>query len=103
MKLYHMRMMVEQVFKPGKKRLNLNNLRWRGAAKFRMHVALSYSLILAIAITAHKIGKPELAHSIKTFQWNYSHHVRAIKNIQRHDKKRAKQIKIYFCPNLATS
>jgi hypothetical protein len=38
-KLYHMRMMVEQVFKHGKKRLNLDNLRWRGAAKVRMHVA----------------------------------------------------------------
>jgi transposase len=67
-KLYHMRMMVEQVFKHGKKRLNLDNLRWRGAAKVRMHVALCYSVILAIAITAHKTGKPELAHSIKTFQ-----------------------------------
>jgi hypothetical protein len=33
-----------------------------------MHVALCYSVILAIAITAHKTGKPELAHSIKTFQ-----------------------------------
>jgi len=33
-----------------------------------MHVALCYSVILAIAITAHKIGKPELDHSIKTFQ-----------------------------------
>jgi hypothetical protein len=67
-KLYHMRMMVEQVFKPGKKRLNLDNLRWRGAAKVRMHIALCYSVILAIAITAHKTGKPELAHSIKAFQ-----------------------------------
>jgi len=67
-KLYHKRMMVEHVFKPGKKRLNLDNLRWRGAAKVRMHVALCYSVILAVAITAHKIGRPELAHSIKAFQ-----------------------------------
>jgi hypothetical protein len=32
-KLYHMRMMVEQVFKLGKKHLNLDNLRWRGQPK----------------------------------------------------------------------
>ena len=44
-------MIVEHVFKHGKERLNLDNLRWRGAAKVRMHVALCYSIILAIAIT----------------------------------------------------
>ena len=66
--LYHRRMVVEHVFKSGKRRLNLDNLRWRGAAKVRMHVALCYALILAVAITAHKMGKPELAHSIKAFQ-----------------------------------
>jgi transposase len=65
---HHGRMMVEHVFKHGKERLNLNNLRWRGAAKVRMHVALCYSVIIAAAITAHKMGRPELAHSIKAFQ-----------------------------------
>jgi len=64
----HGRMMVERVFKHGKERLNLDNLRWRGAAKVRMHVALCYSVILAAAITAHKMGRPELTHSIKAFQ-----------------------------------
>ena len=59
---------VKQVFKHGKERLNLDNLRWRGAAKVRMHVALCYSAILAAAITAHKMGRPELTHSIKAFQ-----------------------------------
>jgi hypothetical protein len=45
--------------------LTLENLKWRGVAKVRMHVALCYSVILAIAITSHNIGRPELAHSIK--------------------------------------
>jgi len=49
-------------------RLNLDNLRWRGAAKVRMHVALCYSVILAAAITAHKMERLEPAHSIKAFQ-----------------------------------
>jgi hypothetical protein len=61
-----MRMMVEQVFKHGKKRLNLDDP--GGAAKVRMHVALCCSVILAIAIKAHKTGKPEPAHGIKAFQ-----------------------------------
>jgi hypothetical protein len=67
-RLYRKRMIVEQVFRAGKKQLNLDNLRWRGVAKVRMHVALCYSVILAVAITANRMGKPELAHRIKAFQ-----------------------------------
>jgi hypothetical protein len=33
-------------------------------AKVRMHVALCYSVILAVAIAAHRMGRPELAHSV---------------------------------------
>lgn len=68
MKVYRRRMMVEHVFKSGKRQLNLNNLRWRGVAKVRMHIALCYSVILAAAITARKMNRPELAHTIKAFQ-----------------------------------
>jgi hypothetical protein len=64
----HKHMMVEQTFRAGKKQLNLDNLRWRGATKVRMHIALCYSSILAAAITARKMGKPRIAHSIKAFQ-----------------------------------
>jgi hypothetical protein len=60
--------MVKHVFKPRKRRLNLDNLRWRGTVKVIMYVALSYSVILAVAITAHKMGRPDLTHSIKAFQ-----------------------------------
>jgi hypothetical protein len=68
LKLYRRRMLVEHVFKSGKGQLNLDNLRWRGAAKVRMHVALCYSVILAVAMTAHRMNKPKLTHSIKAFQ-----------------------------------
>lgn len=68
LKLYRRRMMVEYVFNSGKRQLNMDNLRWRDAAKVRMHVALCYSVILAAAITARKIHRPELAHTIKAFQ-----------------------------------
>jgi len=51
-KLCHSRMMVEHVLKSGKGQLNLDNLRGRGAAKVRMHIAPCYSTILAAAITA---------------------------------------------------
>jgi len=41
-RLYHRRMIVEHVFKPGKRQLNLDNLTWRGVARVRMHIALCY-------------------------------------------------------------
>lgn len=56
-------------FKAGKLELAMDNLRWRGEAKVRMHVAMCYTCIYAVAITAHKIGKPELTNSIKTFAY----------------------------------
>jgi hypothetical protein len=67
--LYKLKMTVERAFKAGKHELMMENLRWRGAAKVRMHVAICYSCILAVAVTAHKIGIPELANSIATFTY----------------------------------
>ena len=67
--LYKLRMTVERGFKAGKHELTLENLRWRGVAKVRMHVAVCYACMYAVAITAHKIGKPELANSIATFTY----------------------------------
>jgi transposase len=66
-KQYKQRMTVERNFKAGKLELTMENLRWRGVAKVRMHVALCYSCMYAVAITAHKIGRPELANSIASF------------------------------------
>ena len=68
-KQYKQRMTVERNFKAGKLELTMENLRWRGVAKVRMHVALCYSCMYAVAITAHKIGRPELANSIASFTY----------------------------------
>jgi hypothetical protein len=65
--LYRLRMAVERSFRAGKLELTLQNLRWRGAAKARMHVAICFACIYAVAIAAHKIGRPELANSIAAF------------------------------------
>jgi len=67
-KLYRLRMSVERSFKAGKLELMMENLRWRGVAKVRMHVAICFACIYAVAITAHKIGRPELANSITTLR-----------------------------------
>jgi transposase len=67
--LYKLRMAVERSFKAGKVELMMENLRWRGVAKIRMHVALCFACIYAVAITAHTIGRPELANSIATFTY----------------------------------
>jgi hypothetical protein len=67
--IYKLRMAMERAFKAGKLELAMDNLRWRGAAKVRMHVAICYACIYAVAITAHRIGRPDLANSIKTFAY----------------------------------
>jgi hypothetical protein len=62
-------MTVERNFKAGKLELMMENLRWRGAAKVRMHVAICFACIYAVAIIAHKNGRPELANSITAFTY----------------------------------
>ena len=66
---YKQRMTVERNFKAAKIELTMENLRWRGVAKVRMHVALCYSCMYAVAITAHKIWMPELEKSIAGFTY----------------------------------
>jgi transposase len=66
---YRQRLTVERNFKASKLELMMENLRWRGVAKVRMHVALCYSCMYAVAITAHKIGRPDLANSIAAFTY----------------------------------
>ena len=67
--LYKFRMAMERAFKAGKLELMMDNLRWRGATKVRMHVAICYACMYAVAITAHKIGRPELANNISAFTY----------------------------------
>jgi len=64
-RLYHQRIVVEHVFRAGDTRLNLDNLRWKGAAKVQMHLALCHSVILAVAITAHQMGRPDMFYASK--------------------------------------
>lgn len=67
--LYRLRMSVERSFRAGKLELMMENLRWRGVAKVRMHVALCFACMYAVAIVAHRIGRPELANSIAAFTY----------------------------------
>jgi transposase len=68
-KLYRLRMSVERNFKAGKLELMMENLRWRGVAKVRLHVAICFACMYAVAILAHRIGRPELANSIAAFAY----------------------------------
>jgi hypothetical protein len=67
--LYRLRMSVERSFKAGKLELMMKNLRWRGVAKVRMHVAICFACIYVVAIVAHRIGRPELANCIAAFTY----------------------------------
>jgi hypothetical protein len=67
--LYRLRMSVERSFKAGKLELMMENLRWRGVAKVRMHVGICFACIYAVAILAHKLGRPELANCIAAFTY----------------------------------
>jgi len=67
--LYKRRMAVERTFKASKLELSMEKPKWRGIAKIRMHVAICFSCILAVAIAAHKIGRPELANNIAAFTY----------------------------------
>jgi len=67
--LYKLKMTVERAFKAGKRELMMENPRWRGAAKVRMHTAIGYACMYAVAITAHKIRRPDLANSIAAFTY----------------------------------
>jgi hypothetical protein len=49
----------------------MENLRWRGVAKVRMHVAICFACMYAVAISAHLIGRPELANSIAAFTYKH--------------------------------
>jgi len=67
--LYRLRMSVERSFKAGKLELMMKNLRWKGVAKVRMHVGICFACIYAVAISAHIIGRPELANCIAAFTY----------------------------------
>jgi hypothetical protein len=67
--LYKLKMTVERGFKAGKLELMMEKPCWRGIAKVRMHVALCFTCMYAVAIIAHKMGRPELTNSIASFTY----------------------------------
>ncbi|MEM3602291.1 MAG: hypothetical protein QXN87_06435 [Candidatus Bathyarchaeia archaeon] len=62
-------MAAERNFKASKQELSMEKPKWRGIAKIRMHVAICYACIPAVAIVAHKIGRPDLANNIAAFTY----------------------------------
>jgi hypothetical protein len=64
-----LRAMVEGYIGRVKTRLHYHQFTWKGLANASIHNSLTFSLVYAVAITAHKIGKPELANSIAIFTY----------------------------------
>ena len=54
--LYRLRMSIERGFRAGKLELGMDNLRWRGVAKVRMHVGICFACILRVGNRGSKIG-----------------------------------------------
>ena len=50
-----------------KARLHYHQFTWKGLANAGIHNSLTFSLAYAVAIAAHRIGKPELERSIAYF------------------------------------
>jgi len=50
-----------------KARLHYHQFTWKGLANAGIHNSLTFSLAYAVAIAAHKTGKPELERSIAYF------------------------------------
>jgi hypothetical protein len=64
-KLFRKRVSIERVFSRAKEWLLLNHLRVRGLEQAFIHACLSFSAMLAVALTAVKQHKPQLIRSIK--------------------------------------
>ena len=60
---------MKERLKPQNRSCQWRKPKWRGVAKIRMHVAICFSCTLAVAIVAHKIGRPELANNIAAFTY----------------------------------
>jgi hypothetical protein len=65
---YDARTFSEQGFSVGKGSLNLNSLKHKGKSWATLHSALICMVMLGVARTATKIGRPDLARCVKCFQ-----------------------------------
>lgn len=62
-----LRAKVEGYIARVKARLHYHQFTWKGLENAGIHNSLTFSLVYAVAIAAHRIGKPELARSIAYF------------------------------------
>jgi hypothetical protein len=67
-KEFDARTFSEQGFSVGKGSLNLNSLKGRGKSRATLHAACICMVMLGVARTAKKIGRPDLARCVKCFQ-----------------------------------
>lgn len=67
-KEYDARTFSEQGFSIGKGSLNLNSLKGKGKSRATLHAACICMVMLGVAKTAVKIGRPDLARCVKCFQ-----------------------------------
>ena len=66
-RLFRKRWGIERLFGRAKKWLMLDGLRVRGLAEVMIHVSLSLISMLAVAVTAVRMGVPRLVRCIKRF------------------------------------
>ena len=66
-KLFRKRVSVERVFSRAKEWLLLDHLRVRGLEQVFIHIALSFSAMLTVAVTAIQQHQPRLIRSIKHY------------------------------------
>jgi hypothetical protein len=66
-RLFRKRWSIERLFGRAKNWLMLDGLRVRGLAEVCIHVSLSLILMLAVAVTAVRLGSSRLVRCIKRF------------------------------------
>ena len=57
------RAIIERHFAWAKRYFGLESAHWRGLVTAYQHTALVYSVMLGVALTAHRFQRPELAGS----------------------------------------
>jgi hypothetical protein len=57
------RAIIERHFAWAKRYFGLESARWRGLIAAYQHTALVYSVMLGVALTAHRFQRPDLAGS----------------------------------------
>jgi hypothetical protein len=66
-RLFRKRWSIERLFGRAKEWLLLDGLRVRGLGQVTIHVALSLAAMLAVAVSAVGLGRPDLVRSVKHF------------------------------------